>query len=188
MEIRSFEPRLGEAEAVDRTDRLTLRTYLRSKVRELMGRSGEPETVMRLYYPDYLAYTTVELRRLARGERTVKFLAGIDAITGRVGEVDVDPPDRETVDVPEAQILETAVPEAEATEQWRDWIFPYLDRTYRPLKRPEFTLDRLELVHTPFWIVDYGRDGECYAVSTLTRQVELIEDVEALSDHYRSIA
>lgn len=137
MEIRSFEPRLGEAEAVDRTDRLTLRTYLRSKVRELMGRSGEPEVVMRLYYPDYLAYTTVELRRLARGERTVKFLAGIDAITGRVGEVDVDPPDRETIDVPEARILETAISEAEATEQWRDWIFPYLDRTYRPLKRPE---------------------------------------------------
>lgn len=188
MEIRSFESRLDAAEAVGRTDRLTLRTYLRSTVRDLLGRSGEPESVTRLYYPDYLAYTTVELRRLGRAERTVKFLAGIDAITGRVGEVDVDPPDRETVDVPEVQVLETAVPEAEATERWRDWVFPYLDRTYRPLKRPEFTLDRLELVYTPFWIVDYGREGDCYAVSTLTRQVELIEDVEALAEHYRSLA
>lgn len=187
MEIRSFEPRLEEAEAVGRTDRLTGWTYLRSKLRGLLGRSLEPEVVTRLYYPDYVAYTTVELRRLARDDDTVKFLAAVDAITGRVGEVDLELPDRETVDVPEEHVLPVEVPEQEATEEWHDWIFPYLDRTYRPLKRPEFTLDRLELVYTPFWIVDYGDTGERYAVSALTRQVELIEDVEALSVHYGSI-
>lgn len=186
MEIRSFEPRLDETDAVSRTDRLTGWTYLRSKLRALLGRSPEPEAVVRLYYPDYLAYTTVELRRLARGDKTVRFLAGIDGCTGRVGEVDVDPPERETVDVPREHVLPADVSEEAATEQWRDWMFPYLDRTYRPLKRPEFTLDRLELVHTLYWIVDYGDAGERYAVSALTKQVELLEDVGALSDHYRS--
>jgi hypothetical protein len=186
MEIRSFEPSLERDDAVGRTDRLTVGTFLRSKIRDLLGRSAEPEAVARLYYPDYLAYTTVELRRVGRSDRTVKFLAAIDAVTGRVGEVDVDPPDRETVNVPEEHVLPVEVSEERATELWRDWLFAYLDRTYRPVRRPESSLDRLELVHTPFWIVDYGDGGDCYAVSTLTKQVELIEDVEALSVHYRS--
>lgn len=186
MEIRSFEPRLDEADAVGRTDRLTVRTYLSARLHDLLGRSAEPETVTRLYYPDYLAYTTVELRRMGRSDRTVKFIAAVDAVTGRAGEVDVDPPDRETVDVPGEQVLPVEVSEGRATERWRDWLFPYLDRTYRPVRRPETSLDRLELVYTPFWIVDYGDGGDCYAVSTLTRQVELIEDVEALSEHYRA--
>ncbi|MDL5363511.1 hypothetical protein [Halalkalicoccus sp. NIPERK01] len=187
MEIRAFAPQLEEAAAVDRTDRLTVRTYLSATIRELIGRGYEPETVTTVYYPDYLAYTTVELDRLVRGERTVRFLVGIDGITGRVGEVDVDPPDRVTVDVSPASVLPAAVSEDGATDRWRDWIFPYLDRTYRPVRRPESTIDRLELVYTPFYVVDYGDAGERYAVSALTRQVELLEDIEPLEARYDSL-
>ena len=117
----------------------------------------------------------------------MKFLVGIDAITGRVGEVDIDPPERETVKVADEHVLPVEISEEEATEEWRDWLFPYLDRTYRPVKRPEFTLDRLELVYTPFCIVDYGDRDECYAVSTLTKQVELVEDIEPLDIGYESL-
>ncbi|MFC6905682.1 hypothetical protein [Halalkalicoccus tibetensis] len=184
MEIRSFEPRLDEAAAVGRTERLTVPTYLRSKLRGLLGRSPEPESITRLYYPDYIAYTTVEFDRLARGEKTVKFLAAVDAVTGRVGEVDLELPERETLEVPDGRVLPIEVPEEGATEAWREWLFPYLDRSYRPVRRPESTLDRLELVYTPFLIVDYGEEGERYAVSTLTKQVELLEDVEALEAGY----
>lgn len=184
MEIRSFEPRLDEAAAVGRTERLTVPTYLRSKLRGLLGRSREPESVMWLYYPDYIAYTTVEFDRLARSDRTVKFLAAVDAVTGRVGEVDLELPDRETIEVPDERILPVEISEGKATEEWRDWLFPYLDRAYRPVRRPESSLDRLELVYTPYLIVDYGDRGERYAVSALTEQVELLEDVEALEAGY----
>lgn len=187
IEIRSFEPRIEEDEAIARTARLTGWTYLHSKVRALLGRSADPVRTVRLYYPDYIAYTTVELRRLAGNDRTIKFLAAVDAITGRVGEVDLELPDRETVAVPERHVLDPQLHEEAATEEWRDWLFPYLDRAYRPVKRPETSLDRLELVYTPFWIVDYGADGDRYAVSTLTEQVELLGDIGALDDHYGSI-
>lgn len=187
MEIRAFAPQLDEAAAVDRTDRLTVWTYLSATVHKLIGREYEPETIATVYYPDYLAYTTVELDRLFRGERTVKFLVGIDAITGRVGEVDVDPPDRVTVDVPAESVLAAAVSEDGATDRWSDWIFPYLDRTLRPVRRPEFTIDRLELVYTPFYVVDYGDAGERYVVSALTKQVELLEDIEPLEARYDSL-
>lgn len=184
MEIRSFEPRLDEAVAVGRTERLTGWTFLRSKIQGLLGRSPEPASVARLYYPDYIAYTTVRFDRLARGEKTVKFLAAVDAVTGRVGEVDLELPDRETIEVPDGRVLPIQVSEEGATEEWRDWLFSYIDRTYRPVRRPESTLDRLELVHTPYLIVDYGEEGERYAVSTLTKQVELLEDIEALEAGY----
>ena len=100
--------------------------------------------------------------------------------------MDLKLPECETVDVPEAHVLPVDVSEGEATEEWRDWMFPYLDRAYRPVKRPEFTLDRLKLVYTSFWIIDYG--GERYAVSALTKQVELLEDIPPLETQYESLS
>lgn len=187
MDVPSFEPRLDRTAAVRRTDRLTLGTYLLATVRSLLGSDADPVAVTRLYYPNYLAYTTVDLHRIARGERTVKFVAAIDAITGRAGEVDVDLPDRETIGVGEVQVLPVEVDRETAHERWRDWLFPYLDRKYRPVRRPDRSLDRLELVYTPYWIVDYGPDGTQYAVSGLTKQVELIEDIEPLAERYGAL-
>ena len=185
MELPCFEPRLEPSDAAGRTDRLTFTTFLRSKLESVLGRGGAEPRVTTLYYPDYLAYTTVVFDRIGRGEKTVKFVAGIDAATGRAGEVDVTIPEIETRTAPDGRIVPVSVDEREAEETWDDWLFGYLNRKYRPVRRPETSLDRLELVYTPYYVVDYGEDGERYAISSLTKQTELLEDIGPLADAYR---
>ena len=185
MEIPCFEPRLDADEAIRRTDRLTPTSFLLSALRSLVGRSTDADPVVTvLYYPDYLAYTTVRLRRVVRGDKEEKFVAAVDAVTGRVGEVDVSLPDVETRTVPEERVVPVDYDEDDAEREWDEWLFSYVDRTYRPVKQPETSLDRLELVYTPYYVVDYGDDGERYAISALTKQTELLEDIHPLDEAY----
>lgn len=186
MEISCFEPRIDADEAIRRTDRLTFTTALLSAITSLLGRDdngADPEITV-LYYPDYLAYTTVTLRRVGRSDKEEKFIAAVDAATGRVGEVDVSLPDVETRTVPEERIVPIDFDEDDAEREWDDWLFAYIDRTYRPVKRPETSLDRLELVYTPYYVVDYGPDADRYAISALTKQAELLEDIPPLEETY----
>lgn len=186
MEISCFEPRIDADEAIRRTDRLTFKTALLSAITSLLGRDddeSDPDVTV-LYYPDYLAYTTVTLRRVGRSDKEEKFIAAVDAATGRVGEVDVTLPDVETRTVPEKQIVPIEFDEDDAEREWDDWLFAYVDRTYRPVKRPETSLDRLELVYTPYYVVDYGPDADRYAISALTKQAELLEDIPPLDATY----
>lgn len=187
MEIPCFVPRIDTDEAIRRTDRLTLTSYLAVALRSLLGRADDADPdVTAFYYPDYLIYTTVTLKRVGRSDKENKFIAAVDAATGRVGEVDVTLPATETRDVPKMQVVPIDFDEDDAEEEWNEWLFSYIDRTYRPIKRPETSLDRLDLIYTPYYIVDYGAaaDEDRYAVSTLTKQVELLEDIPPLADAY----
>lgn len=186
MDRACFEPRLDADDAAGRVDHLTFATLARSALRSLFGRSDDDAdpTVSVRYYPDYLAYTTVTLRRVGRGDREERFIAAVDAVTGRVGEVDLTLPDVETRKLAERRVVPVELDPADAEEQWEEWLFPYVNRTYRPIKRPETALDSLDLVYTPYYVVDYGPEGNCYAVSGLTEQVELIEDLPPLAATY----
>lgn len=183
VEIRTVSPRSTPTDAVTRADRISAERFLRTRVAALLGRDRSPE-IYPAYYPNYLAYTTVTLRRYVGGDRELKFLAGIDAITGRVGEIDVELPDRALERVDPATVLEPDVDEPEAEVAWREWLWKYLDRKYRPIKRPETSLDELELFYVPYWIVDYGSKRESFAVSGLTRQAERVADVKPLAAYY----
>lgn len=187
MEHTCFEPRIDADEAAERTARLTATTFLLSTVRSLFGRDDDNPTVSVLYYPDYLAYTTVTLRRIGRSNTDEKFIAAVDAVTGRVGEVDVTLPDTETRDLDSDYVVPVEIDPEGAETEWNEWLFSYVNRTYRPVKRPETSLDSLELVYTPYYIVDFGADGECYAVSALTKQAELLEDLPPLETTYDRI-
>lgn len=185
MELPCFEPRIDANEAIRRTDRLTLTSFLRSTLESVLGRTDDanPDVTV-LYYPDYLAYTTVTLKRVGRSDKEDKFIAAVDAATGRVGEVDVSLPDIESQTIPESQVVPIEYDEDDAEREWDEWLFSYVDRTYRPVKRPETSLDRLKIVYTPYYVVDYGADEERYAVSALTKQVELLEDIHPLDEAY----
>lgn len=186
MKIPCFEARIDADEAIQRTDRLTFRTLLLSTIGRLFGRDddGPDPDVTVLYYPDYLAYTTVTLRRVGRSDTEKKFIAAVDAVTGRVGEVDVTLPNIEQQAVPEERVVPIDFGENDAEQEWNEWLFSYIDRTYRPVKRPDTSLDRLELVYTPYYIVDYGPREDRYAISALTKQAELLEDIPPLDTEY----
>lgn len=186
MECTCFEPRIDADEAAERTARLTATTLLLSTVRSLFGRDDNPTVSVR-YYPDYLAYTTVTLRRLGRSNTDKKFIAAVDAVTGRVGEVDVTLPAMETRELDPDHVVSVEIDPEGAEIEWNEWLFSYVNRTYRPVKRPETSLDSLKLVYTPYYIVDFGADGECYAVSALTKQPELLEDLPPLRATYDRI-
>ncbi len=186
MRIQTFDPKLDAESAVVRSDRITIDTFLRAKLSTLLNADKEPDEVSLVYYPDYIAYTTVELHRYFRGDRTVKFLVGIDAVTGRVGEVDVELPPRKSVDS-SSDAIDAELTPTDAKDEWDDWIFPYIDRRFRPFKRPDFSLDELELVHVPYWLIDYGTLADSYVVSGLTKQVEEVVSLNPIERYYERI-
>lgn len=187
MDVRTFDPRLDSETAIARTDRITTGAFLRAKVAELLGFGEEPDAVSVVYYPDYIAFTTVKLHRYLRNDRTVKFLVGIDAVTGRVGEVDIELPSRHSVDVDPDDVIATEVTPADAKDEWEDWLFSYVDRRFRPFKRPDFSLDELELMYVPYWIIDHGTMADSYAVSGLTKQVEELVSLKPLKGYYEEV-
>lgn len=186
IEIQTFEPLVDAEEAGARAERITAGAFLRNRFVDFLGYE-KTATTHRLYYPNYLVFTTVELRRYVASDEEVKFLAGVDGITGRVGEIDAELPDRVATKVDTSDALRPEIGEEDAKSAWRDWLFTFLDRKYRPFKRPNTTLDALELFYVPYWIVDYGSKDECYAVSGITKQAEYIEDVPELANFYRRV-
>lgn len=187
MEIQTFQPRISAEKAIDRTIRITVSSFIRANLASFLGTDKTADGVYPVYYPDYIAYTTVNLHRYFRGDRTLKFLAGIDAITGRVGEVDVELPDRKMESIESRAAIQVELTETEVESAWYEWIFSYINRNYRPAKRPEFSLDDLELLYVPYWIVDFGSVKNSFAVSGLTQQVERIEAIPPIEGYYESM-
>lgn len=182
-EIRTLDPRLTRDTAIDRTARTSAWRYVRRRLQSWFGDSPEPERVRRLYYPNYVAYTTVTIPRRFAGDRVEKFLGGIDGITGRTGAIDVDLPGRERQQVADESVLEPDVDDARVRDEWREWVFGYVDRKFRPLSPPEFDLDDVELVYTPYWVVEF--DATTYAVNGLTRAADPIRTNQPIEQQYR---
>ena len=187
MEITAFEERLDEESAVERTRNLSAKDYVYTWLADRLGWQTENGRfdVTVVYYPDYIAYTTATIRQTLRGEKELKFLAGVDAITGRPGEVDVQLPDRQTIDIDPDLVIEPQIDESEAESTWREWLFKYVGRYHRATEMPEYSLDELELVFTPYWIIDYGTVEESLAVSDLTGRTAKVEEIEVIEEYYR---
>jgi hypothetical protein len=186
MKIDTFEERLNERSAVDRTRNLSTRDYVSAWLADRLGRAPEqPELdVTVVYYPDYIAYTTATIRQTLRGNKTLKFLAGIDAVTGRAGEIDVELPNRRSPDVDPGRVIPPQIDAKEAESTWREWLFAYVGRYHRAASMPDYSLDDLELVYTPYWIIDYGTVEESLAVSDLTGRTAKVEEIEVLEEFY----
>lgn len=185
MEITTFDRRLDESTAVERTRNLSMIRYLRTRLVETFGLGSDPTDpdVYVVYYPDYILYTTVVYRRL-RARDTHKFLAGVDAISGNIGEVDVELPDTHVRDVDRTAVIGPQITEAEARDKWNGWIFQYMSRKYRATKLIEYDVDDAELVYTPYWIIDNGSLEESLAVSDLTRRTAKLEEIQVLAEFY----
>jgi hypothetical protein len=186
MEISALEERLDEESAVERTRNLSAKDYVYAWLANRLGweNEGREFEVSVVYYPDYIAFTTATIRQTLRGEKTLKFLAGVDAITGRPGEVDVELPPRRTIDVDPDRVIQPQIDEEEAESTWREWLFKYVGRYHRATEMPEYSLDELELVYTPYWIIDYGTLEESLAVSDLTGRTAKVEEIEVIEEFY----
>ena len=186
MEITTFDRRFDKSEAVKRTRNLSTVRYLRTLLEETLGLGGGPTdpNVYVAYYPDYILYSSVIYRRL-RSTENHKFLAGVDAVSGNVGEVDVELPDTHVQDVDPTAVIEPQLTEAEAREEWDGWIFRYMSRKYRAMKLVEYEIDDAELVYTPYWIIDNGSLEGSLAVSDLTRRTAKVEEIQVIADFYK---
>lgn len=56
---------------------------------------------------------------------------------------------------------------------------------YRATAMPKYSLDELRLIHTPYWLLDYGSHAESLVVSDLTRRTAKVEEIDVIEDFYR---
>lgn len=186
MEITAFEKRFDEASAIERTRNLSAREFLSAWFADRLDWETDDETcdVTVVYYPDYIAYTTATIRQILRGEKTLKFLAAVDAVTGRAGEVDVELPARRSIDSDPDFVIRPEIDREEAESIWREWLFEYVGRYHRAAEMPDYSLDEFKLVYTPYWVIDYGSVEESLAVSDLTGRTAKIEEIDVLEEFY----
>lgn len=187
MKLETFERTLDEQTALERTRNLSFGQYCRYWFADRLGRrSADAEhDVSLVYYPDYIAYTSVTIRRTLGKTKSLKFLAGIDAVTGDVGEIDVELPSYRTRGIDPSRVVTPRIEESEAYDAWREWLFSYVSRYYRATAMPEYSLDELQLVYTPYWLIDNGTLEESLVVSDLTRRTSKVEEIEVIKDFYR---
>ncbi|SEH17842.1 hypothetical protein SAMN04487967_3415 [Natronorubrum sediminis] len=186
MEITAFEARFDEESAVERTRNLSAKNYVYAWLGDYFGWGTETEDfdVRAVYYPDYIAYTSATIRKTVGGEKQLKFLAGVDAITGKPGEIDVELPNRNTIDIDPTLVIKPEIDEDEVRSIWREWLFKYVGRFHRATEMPEYSLDDLELVYTPYWVIDFGSAEESLAVSDLTGRTAKVEEIDVIEDFY----
>lgn len=185
-EIRTIAPQITRSEAVEQTARTSAWSYLQRRVRTWSGTASEPTQIQQVFYPNYIAYTTVTIPRRFASDRVEKFLGGIDGRTTHSGAIDFELPDRTRQQVTPDHVLSPDVGEDDAQVEWRDWVFEYVSRKFRPVRRPDFNLDSLELLYIPYWIVEF--DDTTYVVNSLTRAADVIETIPPLDDHYQSLS
>lgn len=182
-DIQTISPQLSQADAVDRTRTVSLWRYLRRGLQRWLGADPEPNRVSLLYYPNYIAYTTVTIPRRFASDRVEKFLGGIDGMTTHTGVIDFELPARISREVTSDRVLSPEILEDDAQSEWRDWVFEYASREYRPIRRPDFGLDSLELLYIPYWVVEF--EDAAFAVNSLTKAADPIETHGSLAEFYQ---
>ncbi|MCH7661819.1 MAG: hypothetical protein IH933_14990 [Euryarchaeota archaeon] len=187
MQIETFERTLDEQTALERTRNLSFGQYCRHWIADRLDRYSVDTdySVSLVYYPDYIAYTSVTIRKTLGTTKSLRFLAGIDAVTGDVGEIDVELPPYRTNEIDPSRIVSSRIEDSEASDLWREWLFSYVSRYYRATAMPEYSLDELQLVYTPYWLIDKGTVGESLVVSDLTRRTSKVEEIEVIKEFYR---
>lgn len=185
VEIRTLTPRLSEEAAIGRTATTSVWRYAWRHLHSWFGDDPEPEHVQQVYYPNYIAYTTVTIPRRFADDRVEKFLGGIDGMTARTGAIDIDLPARTDRYVNEKSVLDPDIDEEVVYDEWRDWVFEYVNRKFRPISRPDFDLDEVELVYTPYWVIEFA--DTTYAVNGLTKAADPIETHQAIDERYRQL-
>lgn len=170
--IQTLDHQLTKADAIERTASTSLWSYIGRRFCRLRGTTPTPERIEMIYYPNYIAYSTVTIPRRFASERVEKLLGGIDGLTGRTGAIDVDLPSRETRCEDALRVLEPTITRDEVRDKWREWIFEYTSQRFRPIHRPDFDLDALKLVYVPYWIVEFSEST--YAISDLTKAADQI--------------
>ena len=183
--IQILNHQLTEADAIKRTASTSLRSYIGRRFRRLQGTTLTPEHIETIYYPNYIAYSTVTIPRRFASERVEKLLGGIDGLTGRTGAVDVDLPSQETRREDALRIIEPTITRNEVRDEWREWIFEYTSQRFRPIHRPDFDLDALKLVYVPYWIVEFSEST--YAISDLTKTADQITSHPQIARCYQDL-
>lgn len=182
--IQTLDHQLTEADAVERTASISFWSYIRRCFRRLRGTTPTPTHVETIYYPNYIAYSTVTIPRRFASERVEKLLGGIDGLTARTGAIDVDLPSQETHCKDSTRVLEPTIPRDKARDEWREWIFEYTSQKFRPIQRPEFDLDSLKLVYVPYWIVEFPEST--YVISDLTKSADQITTYPRIDRCYQA--
>jgi hypothetical protein len=183
--IQTLDRQLTEADAIKRTASTSLWSYIGRRFRRLQGTTPTPERIETIYYPNYIAYSTVTIPRRFASERVEKLLGGIDGLTGRTGAVDVDLPSQETRREDALRVLEPTITRNEVRDEWREWIFEYTSQKFRPIHRPDFDLDVLRLVYVPYWIVEFSEST--YAISDLTKAADQITTHPQIARCYQDL-
>lgn len=169
--------------AVKRSVTASFWRYAQRVLRTVIGSPRAPNRVCRLYYPNYIAHTTITIPRRFASDRVEKILSGVDAMTTHTGVIDVELPDQTTRRVDDNHVLIPEMNRDDVHAEWREWIFEYASREYRPVARPDFALDSLDLLYIPYWIVEFN--DETFAVNGLTKAADPIDTHHALAEHYR---
>jgi hypothetical protein len=59
-----------------------------------------------------------------------------------------------------------------------------MSRKYRAIKLNEYEIDDIELIYTPYWIIDNGSIEDSLAVSDLTRRTAKVDEIRVIKEFY----
>lgn len=187
MNITTFEHQYTPEMIVERVTQDNSTSGIWSILMKAFGdnkRDKPYESIYQVYVPLFITYVDIELNRNIKNNISDNFIIGINSITGAVGEIDQLPTQQES-DVDSRSVLTPILNEMEAHSKAEEWIFKYVDRTYRTLQMPQYEVDVYSR-HLLYWLVDLGSFEYSYAINDLTGRRDSVDSLVGVSEYYNN--
>ena len=159
---------LGPGLDEERVRELVLERSTGARLRRLLGREDAIHVEHEVYWPIALVHATASSTGRRRWVERVQ--GAIDLISGRVGLVDLDVPDRREVQADERDCIPARLPRGVAELRWHEFFRDHVDRKHKPMRPPSLSVDRIERVWLPNHVVAV-RDRR-FLVDAMTARVD----------------
>lgn len=142
------------------------------------------ERIYRIYFPVFIANVRVYREQTDTETVTKDFTLGINGITGSVGREDAFPTGSNR-DVDPASVIDPVLDESEVRSKVDEWVFKYLDRSYRLFQMPTYDLE-IHRRYLLYWLIDRGSLATSYVVNDLTERCDNVDRMMGIDEYYRN--
>lgn len=140
--------------------------------------------IYQVYFPLFVTYVDIEFNRKMEEAKSDSFIIGVNGITGSVGQID-QLPDQQELEIDSRSVLNPVLNEMEARSRADEWIFKYVDRTYRALRMPQYETEVYSR-YLLYWLVDVGSFEHSYAINDLTKRRDSVDSLKGIDEYYEN--
>ncbi|MDW7673058.1 MAG: hypothetical protein SCK28_00840 [Bacillota bacterium] len=181
ININAIDPKVSREQAEGLVRNRSLFTSLLSKLslyKEEFKREGT------YYYPIYLLYSSVRIKKPFSQWRQLKQLCALDGITGRYGIVDYTLPEIKEIELASEKVMSSQFSKDTVVARGVQHFCRYVERCHKPVSAETYNIDMVKEVYLPYYVFSTASGTKVFTVDSLTGRVDPIKETPVLEQLY----